>query len=208
VKHRLFCLAAAAPSHSSIRSSASCRRRFSQGWRPGGVRPSRTRRQPDRAAVRVLLLRRRLLVPVPTEQLHLAGARDTPVGGHASDRPRGALGSHANYFSAGEHPIRVDGVPPQALAILRALGLPPPSDFAFAGETAGPPAGDGRRTPIHRIDEDHPTWTSFPGFWGELQYFHGPGPIGTVGFGTSPKGPAYHAVWTDPHGELATWAQG
>ena len=62
--------------------------------------------------------------------------------------------------------------------------------------------------PIHRIDTDHPTWTSFPGTWGELQYFHGPGPIGTVPFGASPRGPAYHAVWTDPLVTLATWPEG
>jgi hypothetical protein len=119
-----------------------------------------------------------------------------------------ALGSHANYLSAGVHPINPVCVPPAALAILGQLGLPAPSDFAFPGETTGPPAADGPVTSIHRIDDDHPAWISFPGFWGELQYFHGPGQIGTVPFGTSPQGPAYHAVWTDPLGTLATWSAG
>jgi hypothetical protein len=116
-----------------------------------------------------------------------------------------ALGSHANYLAAGVHPINLACVPPAALVILGQLGLPSPSDYAFAGETTGPRAAEGRTTSIHRIDDDHPMWVSFPGFWGELQYFHAPGQIGTVPFGTSPQGPAYHAVWTDPLGTLATW---
>ena len=91
-----------------------------------------------------------------------------------------ALGSHANYFTGGVHPINPLCVPEAALAILAQLELPLPSDFAFLGNTAGPPAADGRVMPIHRIDTDHPTWTNFPGTWGELQYVHGPGPIGTV----------------------------
>jgi hypothetical protein len=119
-----------------------------------------------------------------------------------------ALGSHANYFTAGVHPIALACVPPAALAVLAQLMLPPASDFAFPGETTGPAAADGPVTTIHRIEDDHPAWISFPGFWGELQYFHGPGPIGTIPFGTSPQGPAYHAVWTDPLGTLATWPAG
>jgi hypothetical protein len=119
-----------------------------------------------------------------------------------------AIGSHANYFSAGVHPHNLACVPPAALAILRGLGLPPPADYAFAGPTAGPPGVEGGATPIHQIGDDVPAWVSFPGFWGELQYFHGPGSIGTVPFGTSPVGPAYHAVWTDPLATLATWPSG
>jgi hypothetical protein len=119
-----------------------------------------------------------------------------------------ALGSHSNYFSAGVHPVNLACVPPAALAILSQLGLPPPNDFAFAGDTSGPPAAEGRVTVIKEIDDGHPTWMSFPGFWGELQYFHGPGSIGTVPFGTSPVGPAYHAEWSDPLGTLATWPTG
>ena len=120
-----------------------------------------------------------------------------------------ALGSHANYFSAGVHPFNTVCVPAAALAILAQLGLPAPSDYSFAGgASAGPPVADGRVTTIHQISDDGPAWVSFPGFWGELQYFHGPGPIGTVPFGTSPVGPAYHAVWTNPLATLATWPAG
>jgi hypothetical protein len=66
------------------------------------------------------------------------------------------------------------------LAVLAQLMFPPPSDFAFSGKTTGPPAGEGPLTTIRRIEDDHPAWMSFPGCWGELKYFHGPGPIGTV----------------------------
>jgi hypothetical protein len=119
-----------------------------------------------------------------------------------------ALGSHANYFSAGEHPIALACVPPAARAVLTQLILPPPSDFAFPGETTGPAAVAGPVTTIHRIEDDHPAWMSFPGFWGEVQYFHGPGPIGPIPFGTSPQGPEFHSAWTDPLGTLATWPEG
>jgi hypothetical protein len=49
---------------------------------------------------------------------------------------------------------------------------------------------------------------SFPGFWGELQYFHAPAPIGTVPFGNSPQGPAFHDVWIHPLATLASWPEG
>jgi hypothetical protein len=60
--------------------------------------------------------------------------------------------------------------------------------------------------PIHKLGDDRPSWLGFPGFWGELQYFHAPPPIGSVAFATSPVGPAYHADWGDPLGAMATWA--
>ena len=119
-----------------------------------------------------------------------------------------AVGSHANYFASGAHPINLACIPPQAIAILRALGLPNPVDYAGEGDVAGPP-GDGRiRTHIRRVGDDQPAWVTFPGRFGELQYFHGPPPIGTVPLGASPEGPAYHAVWTNPLGTLAGWPNG
>lgn len=115
-----------------------------------------------------------------------------------------ALGSHANYFTAGIHPINLACVPPAALVILGRIGLPPPSDHMLDGSVIGPPATDGPATPIHMIGDDTP-WVGFDGFWGELQYFHAPAPINTVPFGASPVGPAYHAVWTSPLATIATW---
>jgi len=63
---------------------------------------------------------------------------------------------------------------------------------------------DGPTTPIHMIGDDTP-WVDFDGFWSELQYFHGPAPINTVPFGTSPVGPAQHQVWIHPLSTIGTW---
>jgi hypothetical protein len=118
-----------------------------------------------------------------------------------------AVGSHANYFDAGTHPISVECIPKQAIAILAAVGLPLPVDYAFPGPKAGPPESAGRVMTIHQIGNDDTSWLDFPGSWGELQYFHAP-PVGTVAFGASPTGPAYHSEWTDPLETLATWPVG
>jgi hypothetical protein len=124
-----------------------------------------------------------------------------------------AVGSHANYFAPGVHPIQPACVPPQALALLAQAHLPPPADYASAagpGETAGPPQAGDRVTVVEPANEDAKHWLAFPGFWGELQYFHAPPPVGpgTVPLGTSPVGPAYHDVWIDPLGTLALWPEG
>jgi hypothetical protein len=117
-----------------------------------------------------------------------------------------ALGSHANYFDVGTHPINLDCIPKQARAIFQPQGpLPPPLDYTFAGPIAGPPGSGGSVMPIEQISDDLPSWVQFAGFWGELQYLHAPAPIGTVAFGTSPVGPAFHREWADPLATLATW---
>jgi hypothetical protein len=113
-----------------------------------------------------------------------------------------ALGSHANYFTAGTHPFNLACVPVQALAILAAFGLPAPSDHMVDSPVSGPPA-----TPIHMIDDKTP-WVDYDGFWGELQWFHAPAPVGTVPFGTSPVGPAQHSLWSQPLATIASWPSG
>jgi hypothetical protein len=89
------------------------------------------------------------------------------------------------------------------------LADPDPGPGSLPGVGSARPSV-GRRTCHARADmhDGDQAWVEFPGFWGELQYFHGPGAIGTVAFGTSPVGPAYHAVWSDPLGTLATWPLG
>jgi hypothetical protein len=61
--------------------------------------------------------------------------------------------------------------------------------------------------PVEQIGDGSPSWVEFPGSWGELQYFHAPAPIGTIAFGSSPVGPAFHPEWSDPLGTLATWPE-
>lgn len=118
-----------------------------------------------------------------------------------------ALGSHANYFTAGTHQINPACLPAEAVALLSTLGLSLPVDYAFPGPTSGPP-GSGRVMSVQQIGAEVPTWVRFPGYWGELQYLHAPAPIGTVAYGTSPVGPAFHAEWIDPLATLATWPTG
>jgi hypothetical protein len=120
-----------------------------------------------------------------------------------------AAGSHANYLSAGVHQINVACLPAEAIAFFQATKLPLPVDRALpGGEVAGPRAAGGTFTHIRRIEDGHPSWVGFDGFWGELQYFHAPAPIGTIPFDMSPKGPAQHAVWINPLGTLAGWPMG
>jgi hypothetical protein len=109
-----------------------------------------------------------------------------------------AVGSHASYFAPGLHPLEPACVPPAALALLRQHGLPNPVDYAGVGET---------ETPLLERINDGDAWATFPGFWGELQYFHSPF-TGTVALGTAPVGPAFHALWTDPLAAIAGWPQG
>ena len=110
-----------------------------------------------------------------------------------------ALGSHANYFEPGVHSFDPTCLPADVVAFFQQAGLPLPADVVDA-------AGTSERARVARLSRHHPPrWLAFPGFWGELQYFHAPPPVGTVPFGTSPQGPAFHAVWSQPLATLATW---
>jgi hypothetical protein len=118
-----------------------------------------------------------------------------------------AIGSHANYLEAGTHAIDTRCVPPQAVALLQQFGLPLPVDFTGEGARSGPEALEAEATAVVPVTDASPNWIRFPGFWGELQYFHAP-TIGTVPFGLSPVGPAFHGVWQDPLGTLGGWPAG
>ena len=109
-----------------------------------------------------------------------------------------ALGSHANYFEPGLHAFDPACLPAQVIAFFQQAGLPLPADVVTAGAA--------ERARVARLSRHHPpNWLAFPGFWGELQYFNAPPPVGTVPFGASPQGPAFHPVWSQPVATLATW---
>jgi hypothetical protein len=116
-----------------------------------------------------------------------------------------ALGSHANYFEPGLHEFDRACLPPEVIGFFQQAGLPLPADVAAPGPAAGrkrlglEPAG------LRTITDGSPSWVAFPGFWGELEYFSAPAPMGTVPFGTSPVGPAFHEVWREPLATLAGW---
>jgi len=116
-----------------------------------------------------------------------------------------ALGSHANYFEPGLHGFDRACLPAQVIAFFEQAGLPLPADAAAEGPAAGPTRPGVEPAGIARVSGDSPSWIAFPGFWGELQYFNAPPPIGTQVFGTSPVGPAFHAVWQEPLATLESW---
>jgi hypothetical protein len=114
-----------------------------------------------------------------------------------------ARGSHANYFDVGLHEFDRTCLPPQVISFFQQAGLPLPADVTADGPSGGPAADDAIE--IRRVSASAPRWIMFPGFWGELEYFSAPAPIGTQPFGTAPLGPAFHAVWRAPLTTMATW---
>jgi hypothetical protein len=116
-----------------------------------------------------------------------------------------ALGSHANYFEPGLHAFDRRCLANQVIAFFEQAGLPLPADVTAEGPAAGPERLQGERAAVEDVTAAAPRWLAFPGFWGELEYFNAPPPIGTVPFGTSPVGPAFHVVWHAPTATLATW---
>ena len=91
-----------------------------------------------------------------------------------------AIGSHANLFEAGSHPVATQCIPPAALQILAASGLPAPVDRSGAGRSFGPASVAGvNPTAVRTVGHRRPAWIRFMGTWGEDQVFHAPPPIGT-----------------------------
>jgi hypothetical protein len=129
------------------------------------------------------------------------------IGTHPVDHI--AIGSHANLFDAGSHPVAAQCIPPAALQILAAHGLPAPVDRAGAGQSYGPGTVAGvTPTAVRRVDEPGMRFVSFSGTWGEDQVFHAPPPIGTVTLGTSPLSPPYQATWMMPLTAFSQWPVG
>jgi len=112
-----------------------------------------------------------------------------------------AAGSHANLFAPGVRPIAPACIPVQAAAFFRAFGvIPLDVSNPVGGRTFGPGTAA-----VERVHDNEPRWLRFSGTWGETQWLHAPAPIGTVPFGASPEGPAFHDVWNDPLGTIATY---
>ena len=120
-----------------------------------------------------------------------------------------AIGSHANLFEAGSHPVATQCIPPAALQILAASGLPAPVDRSGAGQSFGPASVAGvDPTAIRRVGSNRPAWIRFAGTWGEDQVFHAPPPIGTQVFLSSPLSPPFQATWTAPLMTFSQWPVG
>lgn len=142
---------------------------------------------------------------------HCTGERrswsDTPRW-HGSTHPvvDVGIGSHANFFSTGDHPIAVQCIPPQAVAFLQAQGLALPVDHSSAGQAYGPARAAGvTPTSVTRVTATRPEWMRFAGTWGEYQFFHGPNPINTVVSGFSPASPPAGSLWQHPVQTVLGW---
>ena len=116
------------------------------------------------------------------------------------------IGSHANFFAPGEHPIATQCIPPDAVAFLQQQGLALPDDHSHVGPTYGPAAAAGvTPTAIQRVTATRPGWMRFAGTWGDYQFFHGPAPIGTVIAGLAPATPPVSALWQHPVQTVLGW---
>jgi hypothetical protein len=129
---------------------------------------------------------------------------------HGSTHPIAyvAIGSHANEFTTGDHPIAVECIPPQAVQFLRQQGLALPDDHSNVGQAFGPRRARGvKPTNLMRVTAVSPRWMRYIGTWGEYQFFHGPAPVGTVVSGFSPFSPRFGGLWQHPVLTVLSWPQ-
>jgi Vacuolar protein sorting-associated protein 62 len=118
----------------------------------------------------------------------------------AGARPRVyvALGSHANYFTAGKHRFDPRVVEPILITVIRQKGLEP-VDRTGRGRVVRP-----RLVPVTAAS---PSWMTFAGAWGEDAYLRVP-PSEPVRYGNGPPGPAFHEQWRKPVADVLEWPRG
>jgi len=109
-----------------------------------------------------------------------------------------ALGSHANFFRPGEHPLDPACWTEQVIAIIEAYGARPVDH-----------AGNGRllRPKLIRVTATSARWVAFAGRWGEDSFIHFPS-NDPILYGTGPPGPAFHDQWRKPVAEVLSWPRG
>jgi hypothetical protein len=108
------------------------------------------------------------------------------------------LGSHANFFGPGEHPLDPRFVDPALISIIRSYGGRP-VDFAGQGRVVRPR--------LVRVTAASPDWMAWAGAWGEEAYIHAPGNE-PIRYGLGPTGPAFHEQWRAPVTEVLSWPKG
>ena len=108
------------------------------------------------------------------------------------------LGSHANFFEAGEHRLDPRFVEPALISVIEAYGARPVDH-----------AGNGRilRPSLVRVTASTPSWMTFAGTWGEDGYVHFPGNEPILS-GAGPRGPVFHEQWRRPVAEVLSWPRG
>lgn len=110
-----------------------------------------------------------------------------------------AIGSHANYFTAGTQRFDPRVVEPLFSSLIRQAGLTP-ADHTGKGPTVAPR--------LVRVTATAPSWMTFAGRWGESEYIRSPGGQPVALGGAGPRGPAFHSQWQRPVAEAMSWPQG
>jgi hypothetical protein len=110
-----------------------------------------------------------------------------------------ALGSHANYPTAGTQRLDPRVVDPLFISVIRQNG-----------QAAVDHTGNGRvvRPSLVRVTAATPSWMAFAGGFGEESYLRAPGGQPQAYSATGPKGPAFHAQWRRPSAEVMSWPRG
>jgi len=106
-----------------------------------------------------------------------------------------AVGSHANYYAPGEIPLDRKCWPPVARAIFTAYRVPL-RDHVARGTVVTPA--------VVPVTSSSPSWMTFSGQWGEIQYVHFPRNA-PFAYRFSPTGPAFHAIWKRPLQTVLGW---
>ncbi|MBM2821471.1 MAG: hypothetical protein HW413_217 [Thermoleophilia bacterium] len=109
-----------------------------------------------------------------------------------------ALGSHANYFGAGDQPLDPRTYEALVIEIITSYGLRP-VDRTGKGRIVKPR--------LIRVGKTSPRWMAFAGWWGEDGYLHFPGNA-PLASGAGPRGPAFHEQWRSPVAEVLSWPRG
>jgi hypothetical protein len=110
-----------------------------------------------------------------------------------------ALGSHANYFTAGVQRFDPRVVDPLLISVIEQNG-------GRAIDHTG--KGAVIRPGVVRVTATSPAWMKFAGRFGESEYLHVPGGAPADSGGGGPRGPAFHRQWRAPVAEVLSWPSG
>ena len=109
------------------------------------------------------------------------------------------LGSHANFFTVGEHPLWAPATEQAAINVMKAYGIAVPADQTGRGRVIRPK--------LVPVTANAPSWMTFAGAWGETEYLHLPD-RDPISAGSGPRAPAFQRQWKAPVAEEMSWPRG